>query len=847
MNKSKAIVVVLFAATAALAAMGCWFCWQCPSRIYPPEAHGLFWRQLAWNGVGLSVFAAAWLVGWKRLLKAAPWLMAAWFVAIAVAQFSSPVNGARKWLSIGSIRVNVMTCFMPVFALFVAWLYERKWIRPWMAWAAVAAAAIGVVWHIAGNAGRMARLAAFLNLGGWMPDRVYMSRQLLAAFDVSKWFGAAGRSLGFLPCPESDGMMSAAALIFGKWFPSVLVGLFSAIGAILTLLWKAEADVPKRRFVLLFGLWLMAPAAYCFLHSLAFLPVAGLSPALASYGGTAVALAWFGCGSLAAMSRGGVPENGSDIRTAKCFSTACAWGAVAGLAVLLMAFAPKREFWMSGGDLKFAEPRPSDLEFGEFGLEPRRGRILASDGSVLADSKREWQYYFDCELADVGFMEAEDWKTIAEGLELPLEELFAGYLRVRGDSGRRHVLDVASELGLQDLKSERLDPNSPIRCKILKTVPESDPANDYFERNRRWLQKIAGICRRPIQKRTYALGDAATAVVGFMGCNRWDGAALCGADGIEYACDGVLAGVGGIYDRTLPLKERRAKATPKAGADVQTTLVPQVQKALAAELANAGAACGAAWAWGIVMKVPSGEIAAMASWPTFDPVGPRNCDKWDVVGVNHAVHDCFELGGLIQPVVRAIALDAGSPADSEAICREIGSAKFHAALKRFGFGAPTGTKGIVGEENGILVSDPRKWDKATTGVVDKGYGFAATALQLVQAYAAVANQGVMVRPVLVRTDAADGESGQVVSPRSADEVMRTYEGPVVSSVRMCDRDPATGRGVYSPTNHIASCAGFVPSGRPEYVVAVSFAKPCGADSGKDAAAKAFRALEGGLD
>ena len=91
MNKSKAIVVVLFAATAALAAMGCWFCWQCPSRIYPPEAHGLFWRQLAWNGVGLSVFAAAWLVGWKRLLKAAPWLMAAWFVAIAVAQFSSPV------------------------------------------------------------------------------------------------------------------------------------------------------------------------------------------------------------------------------------------------------------------------------------------------------------------------------------------------------------------------------------------------------------------------------------------------------------------------------------------------------------------------------------------------------------------------------------------------------------------------------------------------------------------------------------------------------------------------------------------------------------------------------------
>ena len=68
----NAKVAVLTIATMALAVMGCWFCWHCPSRIYPPGAHDLFWRQLAWNGVGLAMFAAAWLTGWKRLLKVAP-------------------------------------------------------------------------------------------------------------------------------------------------------------------------------------------------------------------------------------------------------------------------------------------------------------------------------------------------------------------------------------------------------------------------------------------------------------------------------------------------------------------------------------------------------------------------------------------------------------------------------------------------------------------------------------------------------------------------------------------------------------------------------------------------------
>ena len=361
MDKNKMVTGILLAGIAILAAMGCWFCWHCPSRIYPPESYGLFWRQLAWNGVGLAVFAGAWLAGWRRLLKAAPWLMSAWMVAIAAAQLSCSVRGVHKWLSFGPLRVNVAICFMPVLALFVAWLRDRKWLRSWMWWTAVSLAAVWAICHVAGDSGRMERLAAFFNpRDHWMQDRAYMSRQLLAAFGASHWFGDAGRSLGFLPCPESDGMMSASALMFGKWFPSALVGLFAGLGASLTLLWKGTGDAAKRMFALLFGLWLIAPAAYCLLHSLAFLPVAGMSPALAGYGGTAVVMAWFGVGVLAAMSRSLLADGSVAANAVPVWRVCVVWGIVAGVAVLLIAFAPKRGFWTPGGDLKFAEPRPQE-------------------------------------------------------------------------------------------------------------------------------------------------------------------------------------------------------------------------------------------------------------------------------------------------------------------------------------------------------------------------------------------------------------------------------------------------------------------------------------------------------
>ena len=843
MSNNKTILGTLLSATALLAAMGCWFCWHCPSRIYPPESHGLFWRQLAWNGVGLAVFAGAWLVGWRRLLKAAPWLMSAWIVSIAAAQFSCPVRGVHKWLSLGPFRVNVAICFMPVFALFVAWLRDRKWLRPWMWWAALSMAAVWAVWHVAGDVGRMERLAAFFNPDNWMQDRAYMSRQLLAAFGASHWFGDAGRSLGFLPCPESDGMMSASALMFGKWFPSALVGLFAGLGASLTLLWKGTGDAAKRMFALLFGLWLTAPVAYCFLHSLALLPVAGMSPALAGYGGTAVVMAWFGVGVVAAILRDGLSEHSSGIRTVHTWRVCAAWGVVAGAAVLLITFASKREFWTPGGDLTFAEPRPSDMEFGEFGLTARRGRILAADGSPLAYTVRKWRFYLDPCVPDVALaFDKERLAAIADGLGVPVKRLLQGYIRTDGNIPYRLVCSVADELGVsvKELHDASASTDtifkSPNRYIFLTEVEDGSPASVYFAKRQRWLEKCAGIIREPVQKRVYPLGEAATAVVGFMhGGAHTD--TPQGAGGLEWAFDKPLAGTNGVYDAKLPLDARAKRATPAPGADIRTAIVPDVQKAVWNVLAVACATNGAESAFALVMKMPSGEIAAMASWPSFDPSMRRDLDKWDaLMAVNRPAQVVFEPGGLVKPIVEAIALDSGVEAGITNAASLVGAEKFQAALRRFGFGLKTGTAGISGEENGILTPKPEYWDtdKTTAMRVGMGYGFAATGLQIAQAYATLANHGTLVRPVLVKT-AATNDVVQVVSPAAADAIMRVLKSPIPSTVQMCEHDRETGRSVYSPTNYIASCVGVHPVDKPEYVIVVSFTKPRTAHTGEEVA------------
>ena len=471
-------------------------------------------------------------------------------------------------------------------------------------------------------------------------------------------------------------------------------------------------------------------------------------------------------------------------------------------------------WWLCGWQLlRTREWRDEEFEFAEFGPVTKRGRILAADGSPLAYTVRVWRFHVD-----------------------PLiPERKTGF-------AIHYVKDVAEGLRLDELKVREAYLNKSSRYVFLADAEDGGPAHEWYVRNRS-LAKRAGLIRKPVQKRVYPLGAAAAAVVGFMHGEPDLPAPPQGAGGLEWAFDKKLSVMAAVASAVSAAPDGSSESEPwrQQGADIQTTLVPGVQKALAAALAAACATNGAESAFALVMKVASGEIAAMASWPTFDPSMRRTFDKWDPeMAMNRAAQTVFEPGGLAKPIVRAITLDCGVAADVTNAISSVGVEKFHAALRRFGFGSKTGTAGISGEEVGILASKPEFWEIDTTapGSVGMGHGFAATGLQVAQAYATLANHGTLVRPVLVRGEAA-AESRQIVSTNAAAAVVRMLKSPMPSTVQMCERDSETRQTVYSPTNFVASCAGFHPAEKPEYVVVVSFTKPKSAHTSEEVAVPAW--------
>ena len=593
------MMIGLMTASAVLAVMGCWFCWYCPSRIY--EAHELFWKQIAGNVIGLVVFLGVVVLGWRRLLKVAPWLMGIWILAFVVAHCQRPINGAHRWLVLDGIlpvpfsmiHINVLTCFMPAFALFVAWLHEKKWIRVWMRWCFWGALVFGAVWYVVGSESRMMRIVAFLHPSYETFRYSYMGEQLQAAFSVANWFGDSGHKLYLLPCPESDGMMAASALLFGKWFPTLVCVVFGFAGALLAMVWQGVLDVSKRWSVLLFAAWFLLPAAYCHFQALGLLPVAGFSPALVGASGTAVVMVWFGLGVLAAMMRDGqqMPKQ----------SRYNWWGVGISMGVMIVAVLAMA--WASHEDRKFYEKIPDKEPSDPFASLPERGAIVAADGSLLACPARKWSFHLDPKFP----IDKDAIRSCADELsivfELPKEKLLMDFLRT--DS----------------------------RYIPLKDV-EDDGIEDLWYRNRGRHLKRYGLIREPLQGRRTLLGDAALPVVGTV--HRTLAKQVPeGASGLEYLFDKVLKGKDG-----------------GSGGIVHTTIVPSLQKKFDAILVDACVTNSAKAAWGIALKIPFGEIVAMASVK-----GGTNGTVHS--SFNGAAHSNFEPGGLVKPLTYAIALNEG--------------------------------------------------------------------------------------------------------------------------------------------------------------------------------------------
>ena len=300
---------------------------------------------------------------------------------------------------------------------------------------------------------------------------------------------------------------------------------------------------------------------------------------------------------------------------------------------------------------------------------------------------------------------------------------------------------------------------------------------------------LPGLGIEPVNVRYYPMGSIAAHLLGGTGA---DGRGL---EGLELKFEKLLAGKDG-FERTLKDARHRPLRTtaedylpPRHGQHLMLTIDANVQMIVEQELARACDDVRAKRGEAVVMDPKTGEVLALANWPTFNPqnlgdstpelrrnravtdpyepgstikpfiVGPAM--KWRLTRVNE-VWDIPEVGGYRSPLRRRRVTDVhqyGPLATWDVLVKSsnigmamlgerLGKARIHAALDGFQFGRATEVE-LPAEDPGLLKPANRWADSDVISGV-QGYAVMVTPLQLARAFCAYANGGRLVRPTLVR-------------------------------------------------------------------------------------------------
>lgn len=412
--------------------------------------------------------------------------------------------------------------------------------------------------------------------------------------------------------------------------------------------------------------------------------------------------------------------------------------------------------------------------------------------------------------------------------------------------------------------------------------------------------RLPGVGMITEPRRVYPSGGLAAQVIGFTGI---DGDAL---QGLEARHDDLLRGTSGTlsFERALGglsiSSGLREVAPAVPGHDLVLTIDRDIQFAAERVAADVIAEYDARGATVVVMEVGTGEILGMASAPTFDPGALRDGEQ--ALWRNRAVTDQFEPGSIQKTLAIAAALESGaitpettfevadrltlagktftdvskhgverwtaqdilarsSNVGAILIAQRTGVAPLREQLLDFGFGRPTGLR-FPGEAGGHVPAEDQWW-ATTLPTVAIGYGTSSTLLQMATTYAAIANGGTLVDPVLVRgTVGSDGilerttapDERRVLSERTSEQLMSmllaSVEGEGATGTRAAIpgyrvggktgtalKASIDGRG-YS-NQYISSFIGVAPMDDPRLVVAVMVDSPQGAYYGGAVAAPVF--------
>lgn len=292
-----------------------------------------------------------------------------------------------------------------------------------------------------------------------------------------------------------------------------------------------------------------------------------------------------------------------------------------------------------------------------------------------------------------------------------------------------------------------------------------------------------------------------------------------GNSGIEQSLNDQLAGQPGEMLVTQDVKKRgfasKLEQTAFPGQDVRLTIDSRIQSVAEEELAKMVKAHHAKTGTVVAMDPRSGDILAMANYPTFDPNDPPKRGEM-AARENLAVSAPFEPGSVYKVITLSSALEtthlrpesmincgngsinlfgrvihdhsryaALSMADVLArssnigainIGLQVGDKNLYSYIRRFGFGKKTGIP-LPGESAG-MVRPLRLWQKSSIGSVAMGHEIGVTALQLAQACSVIASGGLLMKPRLLM-DAPKTQPVRVLRPETAITMRGMMEGVVL--------------------------------------------------------------------
>lgn len=395
---------------------------------------------------------------------------------------------------------------------------------------------------------------------------------------------------------------------------------------------------------------------------------------------------------------------------------------------------------------------------------------------------------------------------------------------------------------------------------------------------------IRGVILEEEYRRNYNFESLSAHVLGYVNHN------MDGMIGLESKYNGVLKGEDGQQQVRRDRQNRifsyvgAPRKTPQQGHSLHTTIDSFIQAIAEEELEMGIERHKAKQGTAIVMNPETGEIKAMANYPTFNPNRPATIDSEN--RRNFAVSDIMEPGSTFKLVTAIAAVEQGvvdfdeifetpeegriqlygqwmrdhnplgdlnfreviaksSNIGTSEIAMRMDEDSFYQYARNMGFGTPTNID--LPNESGGRLQRPYEWSRVTQPWMSIGYEVQSTALQILQAYGAFANEGMMMKPYLVShlTD----QYGNVVEETSPAQVRRIAKKETIEKLRPVFESVVTDSGTAGwaavdgmkiagktgtaqkfvdgryTNDYRASFAGFFPAEDPKYVMVVLLDEP----------------------